>query len=100
MLVCNGSVGFRWLTAIPATVFPHNPGSSAVRLVVLDMEVDLGSMVLGLLPASQTRVCPVVAVQGKLVPCDSIGKSADNGCWGSAGGWSCSDWVNDCELPF
>ena len=65
-----------------------------------DSEVDLGSMVLGLLLASLTQVCPVVAVPGGLVPCDSVGKSAEDGCWGSAGCWSCSYWVNDRELPF
>lgn len=100
MLVYNEFVEFRRLTAVPATILPHSPGLSAVRLVVLDMEVDLGSMVFGLLPASRTRVCPVVAVQGKSVPCDSVGKSAEDGCWGSAGCWSCSYWVNDRELPF
>ena len=98
--MCNGFVGFRRLTAIPAAAFPHNPGSCAMWLVVLDMEVDLGSMVLGLLPASRTQVCPVVAVQGKSVLWDSVGKSAEDGRWGSAGCCSCSDQVNDRELPF
>ena len=81
-------------------MFSHNPGFSTVWLVVLDMEVDLGSMVLGLLPASQTQVCPVVVVQGTSVPCNSVGKSAEDGRWGSAGCCSCSDWVYDCEPPF